>query len=88
VAKRTKSAVKANRQNIKRNEHNRAQRSTLRTGLKAIRKALDAEDLEGAKTQLKGVQSLVDKMAAKGIIHRNTAARYKSRLGARIAKSA
>ena len=67
---------------------NRAQRSTLRTGLKAIRKALDAEDLEGAKTQLKGVQSLVDKMAAKGIIHRNTAARYKSRLVARIAKPA
>jgi small subunit ribosomal protein S20 len=86
VAKRTKSAVKANRQNIKRREHNRAQRSTLRTGLKAIRKALDGDDVDGAKTQMKGVQSLVDKMAAKGIIHRNTAARYKSRLVARIAK--
>jgi small subunit ribosomal protein S20 len=86
VAKRTKSAVKANRQNIKRREHNRSLRSKLRTGLKAIRKALDAEDLDGAKDLLKGTQSLVDKMATKGIIHRNTAARYKSRLVARIAK--
>jgi small subunit ribosomal protein S20 len=86
VAKRTKSAVKANRQNIKRREHNRALRSKLRTGLKAIRKALDAKDIDGAKELLKGAQSLVDKMATKGIIHRNTAARYKSRLVARISK--
>jgi len=86
VAKRTKSAVKANRQNIKRREHNRALRSKLRTGLKAIRKAIDAKDIDGAKELLKGTQSLVDKMATKGIIHRNTAARYKSRLVARISK--
>ena len=85
MAKRTKSAIKANRQNVKRREHNRALRSKLRTGLKAIRKALDAKDIDGAKTQLKSVQSLVDKMAAKGIIHRNTASRYKSRLVARLA---
>jgi len=86
VAKRTKSAVKANRQNIKRREHNRALRSKLRTGLKAIRKALDAKDIDAAKTLLKGTQSLVDKMATKGIIHRNTAARYKSRLVARLSQ--
>jgi small subunit ribosomal protein S20 len=85
VAKRTKSAIKANRQNIKRRAHNRMLRSRLRTGLKAIRKALDARDLEGARAQLRDVQSLVDKMAAKGIIHRNTAARYKSRIVARLA---
>ena len=42
MAKRNKSALKANRQNIKRREHNRALRSKLRTGLKAIRKSLDA----------------------------------------------
>lgn len=85
MAKRTKSAIKANRQNIKRRAHNRMLRSRLRTGLKAIRKALDARDLEGARAQLRDVQSLVDKMAAKGIIHRNTAARYKSRIVARLA---
>lgn len=86
MAKRNKSALKANRQNIKRREHNRALRSQLRTGLKSIRKSLDAKDVDGAKTALKNMQSLVDKMATKGIIHRNTASRYKSRLAARIAK--
>ena len=88
MAKRTKSALKANRQNIKRNEANRALRSRLRTGLKAIRKALDTNDMDGARGQMKGVQSLVDKMATKGIIHRNTAARYKSRLVARLSYAA
>lgn len=86
MAKRNKSALKAHRQNIKRREHNRELRSKLRTGLKAIRKALDANDIDGAKTRLTATQSLVDKMAAKGIIHRNTAARYKSRLSARVSK--
>lgn len=86
MAKRNKSALKAHRQNVKRREHNRELRSKLRTGLKAIRKSLDANDIEGAKKSLTATQSLVDKMAAKGIIHRNTAARYKSRLTARVSK--
>jgi small subunit ribosomal protein S20 len=86
VAKRNKSALKANRQNVKRREHNRALRSKLRTGLKSIRKSLDDKNVAGAKTALKSLQSLVDKMATKGMIHRNTAARYKSRLSAKIAK--
>jgi len=86
VAKRNKSALKANRQNIKRREHNRALRASLRTGLKSIRKSLDAKDVAGAKTALRSMQSLVDKMATKGIIHKNTASRYKSRLAARISK--
>ena len=42
MAKRNKSALKANRQNIKRREHNRSLRAKLRTGLKGIRKNLDA----------------------------------------------
>ena len=86
MAKRNKSALKANRQNIKRREHNRALRARLRTGLKSIRKSLDNKDVDGAKIALKNLQSLVDKMATKGIIHRNTASRYKSRLAARISK--
>ncbi len=84
MAKRNKSALKAHRQNIKRREHNRELRAKLRTGLKAIRKSLDSNDIDGAKKGLTATQSLVDKMAAKGIIHRNTAARYKSRLTARL----
>ena len=97
MAKRNKSALKANRQNIKRREHNRELRSKLRTGLKSIRKSLDDKNVDGAgaherigdfaKTALKTLQSLVDKMATKGIIHRKTASRYKSRLSARVAKS-
>jgi small subunit ribosomal protein S20 len=87
VAKRTKSALKANRQNIKRRELNRQMRSKLRTALKAIRVSLDAKDLSGAKSALSQTVSIVDKMATKGIIHRNTAGRYKSRLALRMSKA-
>ena len=87
MAKRNKSALKANRQNVKRREHNRELRSKLRTGLKAIRKSLDDKNLEGAKTALETLQSLVDKMATKGIIHKNTASRLKSRLAAKAIKA-
>jgi small subunit ribosomal protein S20 len=87
VAKRTKSALKANRQNVKRREHNRELRSKLRTALKAIRASLDKKDVEGAKTALSATVSIVDKMATKGIIHRNTAGRYKSRLTSRLTKA-
>lgn len=88
MAKRTKSALKANRQNIKRREHNRQLRSRLRTALKAIRARLDAKDLDGAKAALNSTVSIVDKMATRGIIHRNTAGRYKSRLSARLGRRA
>jgi small subunit ribosomal protein S20 len=88
LAKRTKSALKANRQNIRRREHNRRLRSRLRTALKAIRARLDAKDLDGAKAALRSTVSIVDKMANRGIVHRNTAARYKSRLSARFSKPA
>jgi small subunit ribosomal protein S20 len=87
VAKRTKSALKANRQNIKRREHNRQMRSSLRTALKAIRAALDGDDVAGAKAALSKTVSIVDKMAAKGIIHRNTAGRYKSRLASHVKRA-
>ena len=87
MAKRTKSALKANRQNVKRREHNRQMRSKLRTSLKAIRASLDASDLDAAKSALSRTVSIVDKMATKGIIHRNTAGRYKSRLSARLTKA-
>jgi len=87
VAKRTKSALKANRQNVKRREHNRQMRTKLRSALKAIRASLDAKDVTAAKAALSQTVSIVDKMATKGIIHRNTAARYKSRLSSRLTKA-
>ena len=87
MAKRTKSALKANRQNIRRREHNRQMRSKLRSALKAIRTSLDKKDLDGVRAALTATVSIVDKMATKGIIHRNTAGRYKSRLAARMTKA-
>jgi small subunit ribosomal protein S20 len=87
MAKRTKSALKANRQNVKRRDHNRQLRSRLRSALKSIRASLDAKDVPAAKAALSATVSIVDKMATKGIIHRNTAGRYKSRLGARVTKA-
>ncbi len=80
------SAVKAHRQSLKRRDHNREMRSALRTAIKNIRAAIDAKDVEAAKKQLPETVSLIDKMAAKGIIHDNAAARHKSRLHAGIAK--
>ena len=78
------SALKAHRQSVKHREHNREFRSKLRTALKSIRAAMDAKDVDGAKGQLRSTVSLIDKMARKGIIHDNAAARYKSRLSKRV----
>ena len=81
------SALKAHRQNLKQREHNREFRARLRTALKEIRSALDRNDLATARQELSKTVSLIDKMAGKGIIHRNAAARYKSRISVRLAKS-
>ena len=78
--RKVSSADKAYRQNIKRREHNRQLRSRLRTALKAIRVGIDSGDTSAAKSALTSAFSLVDKMANKGIIHKNAAGRYKSRL--------
>jgi small subunit ribosomal protein S20 len=79
------SALKAHRQSVKNREHNRQFRSRLRGALKSIRAAIDANDLTAAKNALRDTISLIDRMASKGIIHRNAASRYKSRLSTRIA---
>ena len=79
------SALKAHRQSLKNRERNRQFRSRLRNALKTIRAAIDGNDLAGAKGGLKQTISLIDKMASKGIIHRNAAGRYKSRLTTRLA---
>jgi small subunit ribosomal protein S20 len=80
------SAIKAHRQSLKRREHNREMRAGLRTAIKRLRTAIEEKNLEGAKKDLPATVSLIDKMAAKGIIHDNAAARHKSRLAAGIAK--
>jgi small subunit ribosomal protein S20 len=79
------SALKAHRQSLKNRERNRQLRSRLRGALKSIRAAIDAKDLTDAKNALRQTISLIDKMVSKGVIHRNAAGRYKSRLTTRIA---
>ena len=79
------SALKAHRQSLKNRERNRQFRARLRNALKAVRVSIDSNDLAAAKTALKETISLIDKMASKGIIHRNAAGRYKSRLSTRLA---
>ena len=80
------SALKAHRQNVKRREHNRQLRTRLRNALRDIRAAIDSGDPTNVKDALRATISMVDKMASKGLIHRNTAGRYKSRLSARVTK--
>ena len=82
------SALKAHRQSLVHRERNRKYRAQLRSTLKQIRTVIDAKDQAAAKKQLNQAISLIDKMAGKGIIHRNTASRYKSRLNARLSKTA
>jgi small subunit ribosomal protein S20 len=80
------SALKAHRQNVKRRERNRQLRTRLRSALRDIRAAIDAGSTDDVKDALRQTISLVDKMAGKGLIHRNTAGRYKSRLAARVSR--
>jgi small subunit ribosomal protein S20 len=82
------SALKAHRQSLKNREHNRQFRSRLRGALKNVRAAIDGNDLTAAKHALRETISLIDRMAGKGVIHRNAAARYKSRLSSRLASRA
>jgi small subunit ribosomal protein S20 len=79
------SALKAHRQSLKNREHNRQFRSRLRSALKNVRTAIAGSDLKAAQTLHRQTVSLIDKMASKGIIHRNAAGRYKARLSSRLA---
>ncbi len=75
-----KSTKKRMRQNVKRREINRASRSRLRTQIKKLRSALDDSNKKQSQAELQPTISLIDKMVSKKILHKNTAARYKSRL--------
>lgn len=75
-----KSAEKRVRQNARRNEINRSNRSKLRTSIKKLRTAVAGSDKNGSTELLNPTVSLIDKAVNKGVIHKNTAARYKSRL--------
>jgi small subunit ribosomal protein S20 len=75
-----KSQIKRNKQNEKRAERNKAVRTALKTSTKKIRTAVDAGDAEEAMARQRENARALDKAVAKGIVHKRTAARRKSRL--------
>jgi small subunit ribosomal protein S20 len=79
-----KSAEKRVRQNEKRRDNNRDNRGRLRTSIKKLRAALTTGDANTIQELLPATISTIDKAVQKGVLHRNAAARYKSRLTTRV----
>lgn len=79
-----KSAQKRARQNIKSRAHNMAMRSKMRTFLKKVSTAIESGNRAEAEASYKAAVPVLDSMVNKGIVHKNKAARHKSRLNARI----
>ncbi|GAB5415095.1 MAG: 30S ribosomal protein S20 [Congregibacter sp.] len=77
-------ARKRARQSEKRRSHNASLRSLVRTNIKQVLAAIQSGDAEQAKTAFDKAVPVIDRMADKGIIHKNKAARHKSRLNAQV----
>lgn len=77
-------ARKRARQAVKQRAHNMSLRSELRTAIKKVRKAIEGGDKVAAQAVFKESQSVIDSIADKDIMHKNAAARHKSRLSAAI----
>jgi small subunit ribosomal protein S20 len=80
----TAQARKRVRQTIKQRAHNASLRSTLRTAIKRVRHAIKAGDKAAAQGVFQQSVAVIDRIADKKIIHKNKAARHKSRLSAQI----
>ncbi len=78
------SSLKRARQTVRKTIVNRANKSKVRGSLRAMREALAAGDAQAVTTQYRSTVSFLDKSVQKGILHKNTASRYKSRLNARV----
>ncbi len=81
----TASAKKRARQAVKARARNAGQRSMIRTTIKKVVKAIDAKDKAGAVAAYAEMVPVLDRYANRGMIHKNKAARHKSRLTAHIA---
>ena len=75
-----KSARKRARQAIRRRSHNLSLRTAARSAIKSVHKAIKAGDKKAAVAALVRSQAVIDRVAAKGVLHPNAAARHKSRL--------
>ncbi len=80
----TKQSAKRAEQGEQRRQHNASQRSEMRTLVKKVRKAIAEANAATAAAAFNDAQSIVDSYARKGLIHKNAAARYKSRLSRQI----
>ena len=78
------SAKKRAKQAENRRQHNASLRSMVRTSIKKVVRAIEAKDVEAAKAEFAAAVPVIDRMADKGIIHKNKAARHKSRLNAQV----
>jgi small subunit ribosomal protein S20 len=77
-------ARKRARQNIKQRQHNASLRATFRTAVKKVVKAIQKSDKTSAESSFQQAVSIMDRIADKGIFHKNKAARHKTRLLSRI----
>jgi len=82
------SAKKSLRQNLRRRARNRMGRSTLRSQIKRLRVAVAGDDATATEAAFRVAVKSIDQAASKGLLHKNTAARTKSRLAKLIAKPA
>lgn len=80
----TPQARKRARQAEKHRAHNMARRSQMRTQVKKVLKAAETKNAAAAREAYREATSIIDRLANKGILHRNTASRYKSRLNDRV----
>ncbi len=80
----SKQAKKRAVQSEKRRQHNASRRSMMRTLFKKVIAAIEAGDKETASKEFASAQPIIDRYASKGLIHKNKAARSKSRLNAAI----
>jgi small subunit ribosomal protein S20 len=80
------SSIENTRKTERRTAVNRTRKTRLRHQIRAMRRLLEANDAEGAEKLLPATFSIVDRASKWGIIKDNTAARYKSRLHARLKK--
>jgi len=80
----TPQSRKRARQNENARKHNASLRSMARTYMKKVISAIEAGDAEAAKAAYAAAVPVIDRIADKGLIHKNKAARHKSRLNSRI----
>ncbi len=79
-----KDAIKRMKQNARRRLRNRHYRTRMRNQVKAVRKAVEAGDKDAAQAEFRKAMAVIHRVASKGVIHRNTAARRIRRLSAAV----